>query len=382
MTQTTLDLDLLRRLSEAIAVSGDEGEVRKLVLEAIEGHAGEIRVDALGNVLARKNGRVNGRGDPPGRPYDDPPGRPYDDPPGRPHSGLRVMVAAHMDEVGFMVMGVAGDGTLIIEPVGGVDERQLLGKPVRVGANRVPGVIGAKPVHLMDAAERERPIKFDALRVDIGAGSADEAKALVKIGDRGAWEAGFAGLGPTLRGKALDDRLGCAALIELLRGDPLPVDLCAAFTVQEEVGLRGARVAAFAFDPQAAIALDVTPANDLPAHDGEEHASYNTRLGAGPAIYVADRGALHHPGLVRHLIQTAERHGIPYQIRQPGGGSTDAAAMHLTRAGIPAVALSTPGRYLHTALAHVNVEDWRNTLRLARAALEDLTPETLQRGSR
>lgn len=351
------DFELLRQLSEAVAVSGDEGAVRKIVLAEIEGHADEIQVDAVGNVLARKTGRGRRRAR---------------------TAKLKAMVAAHMDEVGFMVMGIGGDGTLIVEAVGSVDERQWLGKPVWVGANKTPGVIGAKPVHLMDAAESEKVVKLDALRVDIGASSLETAKSQVKIGDRGTFASSFTSLGPTIRGKALDDRLGCVTLIELLRGEPLAVDLYAAFTVQEEVGLRGAQVAAYAFDPDAAFALDVAPANDLPGSDGEENVTYNTRLGAGPAIYVADGRTLHSRPLVNHLIKTAEAAGIPYQLRQPGGGSTDAAAIQLAREGIPVAAVSTPGRYLHTAFALVNLEDWRNTVRLVREALNTLSLASLK----
>jgi len=214
------DFELLSQLSEAVGVSGGEGAVRQIVLEQLQGHVDEHRVDALGNVLAWRQGQ------------------------GR-RNRLKVMLAAHMDEVGFMVMGIASDGTLIIEGVGSVDERQLLGKHVWIGADKTPGVIGAKPVHLMDAAEREKIVKMDTLRVDIGAATQEAAKGLVKVGDRGTFATRFESLGLVVRGKALDDRLGCATLIELLHGEPLKVDLCAAFTVQEEVGLRGARVAAF-----------------------------------------------------------------------------------------------------------------------------------------
>lgn len=350
------DSELLQRLSEAVAVSGDEGAVRQIVLEHIEGNVDERRVDALGNVLAWKRG-----------------GAPF----GSRRNHVKVMLAAHMDEVGFMVMGVASDGTLIIEGVGSVDERQLLGKPVWIGPGKAPGVIGAKPVHLMEAAEREKVVKMDALRVDIGAASQEAAKSIVRIGDRGTFATRFQTLGPTMRGKALDDRLGCATLIELLRGGPLRVDLCAAFTVQEEVGLRGARVAAYALNPEAAFALDAAPANDLPALEGEENTAYNTRLGAGPAIYVADGRTLHSRPLADHLIATAEAAGIPYQIRQPGGGGTDAGAIQLAREGVPAAALSTPARYIHTAASLANVEDWRNTVQLMREALNRLTRKSL-----
>lgn len=151
--------------------------------------------------------------------------------------------------------------------------------------------------------------------------------------------------------------------------------MLAAFTVQEEVGLRGAKVAAYALEPDVAIALDSTPANDLPAWDGSENARYNTRLGEGPAIYVADAATLSDPRLIRFLVETAQAAGIPYQIRQPGGGGTDAGAMHKQRAGIPTVSISVPGRYLHTPLSIARLSDWKNTLALVYTALAQLTPD-------
>jgi endoglucanase len=152
----------------------------------------------------------------------------------------------------------------------------------------------------------------------------------------------------------------------------------AAFTVQEEVGLRGSRVAAFAFDPDLALALDCTPAYDLPTWDGEENTRYNTRLDHGPALYVADRGTISDPRLIRHFVETAEAQGIPYQIRQPGGGGTDAGAIHKQRTGIPSLSISVPGRYLHTAASLIRINDWQHTLNLLHAALSGLKPAIIE----
>jgi len=223
---------------------------------------------------------------------------------------------------------------------------------------------------------------LDALRIDVGA----ENGKKVKVGDRATFATTFSRIGPSIRAKALDDRLGVAILIELLK-QPLPnLELLVAFTVQEEVGLRGARVAAYTLNPDLAFVLDCTPARDLPAWEsggyhieaGEsENARYNTRLGAGPAIYIADSATLSDPRLVRHLIETAEALKIPFQIRQPGGGGTDAGAIHRQRAGVPTVSLSVPGRYLHTAAAIARLDDWKNTLALIHAALFRLPPDLL-----
>jgi endoglucanase len=339
LTIGAAQIRLLEKLTQACAVSGDEGEVRSIVLEQIRPLVDEVKVDPLGNVLAVKSGSTEPR--------------------------LRVLLAAHMDEVGFIITHDEGDGIFRFDLVGGVDVRLLPGKPVWIGKEHVPGVIGAKPVHLTNSEERKSAHSLDSLRIDAGPGEGSK----VKIGDRATFATKFSRLGPSLRARALDDRLGVATLIELLKDPPQNIDLLAAFTVQEEVGVRGAGVAAYAMNPDLAIALDSTPANDLPAWDGSENTRYNTRLGAGPAIYVADRRTLSDPRLVRHLVETAESAGIPYQIRQPGGGGTDAGAMHKARAGIPSVSVSVPGRYHHTPAAIARLSDWKHTLALVHRAL-------------
>lgn len=323
---------LLEKLSNACAVSGDEQQVRKIVLEEIKGHADEVRVDALGNVLAVKKARVP--------------------------DALRVMVDAHMDEVGFMIVDDDKDGLFRFVAVGGVDERVLPGKTVLVGKDNLPGVIGAKPIHLTEHGETESKIPIDSLRIDVGLTGGNK----VKIGDRATFATRFQQVGPSLIGKALDDRLGVATLIELVKHAPSKVELLAAFTVQEEIGLRGARVAAYGLQPDLAIAIDSTPAFDLPNWDEHENSGYNTRLGGGPAIYIADAGTLSDPRLIRHLAQTAEALGIPYQFRQPGGGGTNAGAIHRVRSGVPSVSVSVPGRYAHTARLVARLSDWEYTL--------------------
>ncbi len=338
-------LKLLEKLCNACAVSGDEGEVRQIVLEEIKGHADEVKVDALGNVLAVKRGSA-------------------------PHR-LRVMVAAHMDEVGFMLVAEDGEGLYRFETVGSIDLRQLVGKRVWVGKEHKPGVIGARPIHLTTADERRRAIPLDTLRIDLGPGG----KA--NLGDRAVFATKFRRLGATLMAKALDNRFGVSTLIELLKNAPPNIDLLAAFTVQEEIGLRGAKVAAHAFAPDLAIAIDSTPANDLPAWDGEENIAYNTKLGLGPALYVADGATLSDPRLVRHFVETAEAEKIPHQIRQPGGGGTDAGGIHRERGGIPSLSVSVPHRYSHTAISLARLDDWKNYAALLHAALGRITPELL-----
>lgn len=339
-------IKLLERLSNACAVSGDEGEVRKIVLNEVRPYADEVKVDALGNVLVTK-----------------------------PDSGkhpLRVMLAAHMDEVGLMLTHDDGEGIYRFEIVGGIAASDLAGKAVWIGKDHIPGVIGLKPLHLGHGDDHKKPIDLEDLHIDLG-----PATSKGKVGDRATFATSFIQLGPSLRGKALDNRLGVATLIELVKHTPPNIDLLAAFTVQEEIGLRGARVAAFTFNPDLAIILDSTPAYDLPAWEADENDRYNTRLGAGPAIYVADSATLSDPRLVHYLIKTAEEHKIPYQIRQPGGGGTDAGAIHKQREGIPSVSVSVPGRYHHSPASIVRLSDWQHTWELVLTALSQLTPEVL-----
>jgi putative aminopeptidase FrvX len=333
---------LLEKLSNACAISGDEQQVRKIVLEEIKGHADEVKVDALGNVLAVKKAKTS--------------------------EPLRVMLDAHMDEIGFMIVEDNKDGLFSFESVGGIDVRVLPGKTVLVGKENLPGVIGAKPIHLTERGETENKIPIETLRIDVGLNGGGK----VNVGDRAAFATRFRQVGPSLFGKALDNRLGVATLIELLKHPPENVELLVAFTVQEEIGLRGARVAAYAFNPDLAIAVDSTPAYDLPVWEETENSGYNTRLGAGPAIYITDAGTLSDPRLIRHLAQTGEALSIPFQFRQPGGGGTDAGAIHRVRTGVPAVSVSVPGRYAHTAQMVARTADWEHTLALVYHAIARL----------
>lgn len=340
--------DLLSRLCNALSISGDEQEVREIVLREVRPLCQQVEVDAMGNVLAMRIGSGQDK--------------------------VRVMIAAHMDEVGFMLTQDDGDGLYAFSIVGGVDERQLVGKPVIVGRDHIPGVIGAKAIHLTTPDERKTALRLEQLRIDLG----PDGGGLARVGDRAGFATRFSEIGPSIRAKALDNRLGVINLIELLRSAPENVDLLAAFTVQEEVGLRGARVAAYHFNPQIGIAVDSTPANDLPAYDEDgENTRYNTRLDYGPAIYLMDGATIADRRLADWLMKTAEEESLPYQIRQPNPGGTDAGAIHKTRAGVPSISVSVPQRYCHTAAGLIRKADWENTLRLLSAALARLDSKIL-----
>ncbi len=333
----------LQALSEAVGVSGSEDAVRKIVLEAIDGHVSDVKINALGGITALKKG--TGARD------------------------LRVMIAAHMDEVGFIVRGFDCDGLIRFSAIGGIDDRILPGLRVWIGS--VPGVILWVPIHLN---YDQNVVKLKDLRIDIGASSKDEAAGKVKPGDRIAFDSKFMEIGDkVLRGKAFDDRAGCSLLIDLLQGDPYPVDVLAAFTVQEEVGLRGAKVAAQALNPDVAFVLEGTTAHDLPnpkaEPDDDTDVNPTCIFGGGPALTVMDRSMIADPRLVSLLRETAEAEGIPYQFKTQLGGGTDAGSIHLTNAGVPSAVISMPCRYIHSPTAYLHRDDYDNGLRLIKAVL-------------
>ncbi len=339
---------ILRELSEAYGVSGNEDAVRSILLDAVRNHVDDVGVDALGNLLTVKRGT--------------------DD------TGMRVMLAAHMDEIGLMVVDHGDKGLLKVRSVGGIDARLLPGTLLSVGPDQIPGVIGIKPIHLVESDEMKKVSKIEELTVDIGAKGKDEAQQAAPLGTYATFATRYRELGPTVTGKAFDDRAGCAVLVELLRGERLPFDLHGVFTVQEEVGLRGAQVASFSVDPDCAFALEGTIADDIPK---DKDVSPTTELGKGPALTIMDRSFIADRRLVRLLTSTGDDLDIPYQVKQPGLGGTDAGAIHLAREGVPSATMAVPARYIHSPAALMSLEDFNNTVRLMRESLSRLTRETL-----
>ena len=344
--------ELLKQLTEAVGVSGAEKEVRILIRDLVQDHVDSWHVDPLGNLIAFKKGTGE--------------------------SDLRVMVDAHMDEVGLIITDVDSNGTYKFSPVGGFDDRALLGKMVQVGEKKITGVIGARPIHLTSAAERGKVAHRSGMRIDIGATSKDNAKGQAGPGDRAAFLTTYEELGHVAIGKAFDDRAGCALVIELLKGEPYPFDLYASFTVQEEIGLRGATTAAYHIKPDVAIVIDCTPALDIPA-PGDPDESTNVALGAGPAVYVMDRGTIQDPRLVQYLLKTAADHEIPVQVRRPGGGGTNTASIQRNGGSVAAATVSLPGRYLHAPTSMIDLSDYGHTLQLVEAALRNLNADTIRR---
>jgi putative aminopeptidase FrvX len=342
----------LEALSNAFGPSGCEGKVRRVVIDAIADKVDELQVDHLGNVIARQKGTQ------------------YPD--------FKVMVSAHMDEVGFMITHIDDGGLLHFTKVGGIDDRVLLAKVVRIGRSEIRGVISVKPVHLTDQAERNKVISYENMTIDIGVSSKAEAERLVDRGDYAVFDVAYEDLGvpsmPMAKGKAFDDRAGCAVLVELIERGPYPFDFWPVFTTMEEVGLRGAQVAAYRVMPDAALALEGTICDDGPR---EEDTSPTTAVGKGPAISPMDRSVIADRRLVRLLVETAEAEGIPYQFKQPGMGGTDAGAIHLAKTGVPSVPVSVPSRYIHSPVCMLSKDDLNNTVRLMTATLQRMTPDVL-----
>jgi endoglucanase len=338
---------LLERLSNAFGPAGCEDEVRRTLARELCNKVDDLQTDALGNLIAFKKGTGAG-------------------------PRLKVMVDAHTDEVGLMVTRIEKNGLLGFRAVGGIDDRLLLAKGVVIGEERLPGIILTPPVHLTKPEQRKQVMAIEQLVIDIGATSKDEAQELVKVGDYAAFDTRFRILNEdglrTVKGKAFDDRVGCAAAAALADGQ-YAVDLYLCFSAQEEVGLRGARVAAFRIDPDIAFALEGTVCDDTPR---KEDVSPTTRLGGGPAITVMDRSFIADRRLVQLIADIAEAEAIPYQFKQPGVGGTDAGAIHVSRTGVPTVTVSVPCRYLHAPAGLLSLNDFDNLVTLMKAVLHSL----------
>ena len=336
---------LLKALTEAFGVPGQEHEVRDILRDHVRPHCDEVETDSIGNLIAIKRGASK--------------------------DGPKVMLAAHMDEIGLMVTYIEKSGVLRFYPVGGIDPRVLVSKQVLVGRDRIPGVIGAKPIHLQKRDESEKPFELEGLYIDIGAKDKDEAEKLVKLGDGVIFATQYAEIGSgRAKAKAFDDRVGCAVIAELLAKDRRwGFTLQAVFTVQEEVGARGAQVAAYALEPNLAVALEGTTASDVP---GSKEHLYSTRLGKGPALTHTDASLLADMRIVRRLMEVAEARGIPFQLRELAVGGTDAGRIHLIREGIPAGVVSVPTRYIHSPVSIIDKQDFEHTLMLMEAFLDSI----------
>lgn len=329
--------DTVKELCALNGVSSFEDEVRAYVKKQAVPYASELWVDAMGSVIAVKQGRRN--------------------------TGSKLMLAAHMDEVGLIVKSITEEGYLNFACVGGIDRRVLFGKTVFIGPQRIPGVIGQKAYHLVSREEQKQVPKVEELYIDIGARDKKCAENQVKIGEYIAFCSEIVEFGNgMLKAKALDDRIGCAVLLELLKED-LPMDCTFAFTVQEEVGCRGALGAAFSVAPEIALVLETTTAADLANIEGHKQVC---ATGKGPVVPFMDGGSVTNRKLFEQIRDLAEEHAIPWQTKHYIAGGNDASAIQRSRAGVRTATISAAVRYLHTPSSVAAIQDFNDILRLTR----------------
>jgi endoglucanase len=341
-------IEILEKLSNANGVTGREGEVRDLIKRFLKPYVDEIREDKLGNLIALKKGKIN---------------------------APTVMLAAHMDEVGLMVKNIKKKGFLQFAKIGGIDDRVILAQKVIVHSDKgpLPGVIGSKPVHIQKEEEKKKVINSDKLFIDIGARDKEEAEKMgIQVGDVVSFDTKFARIGNgVVLGKAFDDRVGCTVMVETLRRlKKLDINLYAVGTIQEEVGLRGATIAAFQVASDIGIALDSTIAGDIP---GVAEGEATAKMGDGPVLTVADAGLIVHPKVLRLFVDSAKEYKIPYQLETGIRGATDAARIALSREGVPSGVISVPARYIHSPAGIIDIDDVEKAVQLAIAAIGNVS---------
>lgn len=340
---------MMQTLFELCAISGtagDEGRVREYIRTKAQPYAHSIRTDALGNLIVFKKGKKT--------------------------TGTKLLLAAHMDEVGFIITHITDEGYLKFDFVGGVDRRVALGKTVVVGDQNIPGVIGLKAIHLVSADERKKAPKTESMYIDIGAKDKEAALKLVQPGTYGCFVGAPELFGNgMLKAKAIDDRLGCAIMLELLK-EELPMDVTFAFTAQEEVGTRGAFGAAFSVSPEIALVLETTTAADLPGIEAHRKVC---APGKGPVISFMDGSTIYDRQLFETLRRLSEENQIPWQTKEYIAGGNDSRTIQRSKAGVRVAAMSAAVRYLHAPASVGSVSDFEQMLKLTRLFLAEMAEQ-------
>ncbi len=332
---------LLKQLSNLDGAAGDEGAVRNFIKKNIKDFVDTINTDALGNLICYKRAKKK---------------KPV------------VLIVAHMDEVGFIITGKKQDGTLKFSRVGGISPHVILSKTVRIGKKKIKGIIGVKPIHLLDKTEAGKTPEFGELYIDVGATSDKEIED-ISIGDYAYFDTAFEKTtSHILKGKAFDDRIGCSLILDLIKSR-FQFPLYAVFTTQEEIGLRGACVIGNRIKPDFAIILEGTGAGDFPSDTDTARTPF---LGKGPTLTVIDRSMIADREFLRRIKTIAEKKSIPYQMKQPGIGGTDAGRIHISQRGVTCGIIAVPARYIHSPVSLMNLKDYKNSLRLAEAILRDI----------
>ena len=321
---------LLEKLCMAPGVPGQEGAIRDMLREAIAPLCEDIRTDALGSLIARQKGGNPG--------------------------GPKVLLCAHMDEVGLIIRAARDDGLLsFFAP--GIDPRVLCSKRVKIGEKAVPGVIGCKAIHLQSPAERQQALKLSNLYIDIGCTTRAAAEKLVSPGDSAVFDTVYEAFGDGLiKAKAIDDRGGCASIVEILATPYPDIELWVAFTTQEEIGLRGAVAVSGALTPDIAIVLECTSAGDVGEAEVHEEVCC---VGEGPAISFMDRASIANKAVYQALIAAAQRTGKPWQIKRFISGGNDAGALQYRHGPVATGVVSVPCRYIHSPASVCSLADWQ-----------------------
>lgn len=330
-------IETLKTLCTLSGVSSHEEQVRDYIRKRVEPHASSVRVDTLGNLIVFKRGAKE--------------------------TGNKLMLCAHMDEVGLIVKSVTDEGYLKFGCVGGIDHRVLLGKRITVGEEAIPGVIGLKAIHQTTAEERKKTPKLTNLYIDIGAKDRNEAMARVEPGDVCVFVSDTVEFGSgMLKAKAIDDRVGCAVMVKMLEED-LPMDCTFVFSAMEEVGARGAFGAAFSVTPEVALVLEGTTSADTPALKPERQVCWP---GKGPVLSWMDGGTIYDRELFALLRDLAEQHGLPWQMKHYLSGGTDGQAIQRTKSGVRVAGISAAVRYLHAPSSVCSMSDAKQILSLVR----------------
>jgi endoglucanase len=347
-------VELLKKLSEAHGAPGQENEIRRVFREEL---GDRISTDRAGNIICERRGSSD---------------------------FPRIMLAAHMDEVGLMVQAITGDGSLKFLALGGWWAHTLLAHRVRVrtrDGSEIVGVIGAKPPHFLTESERDKLMKIEDMFIDVGAKNAEDVRGFgIRLGDGIVPESPFVRMHnpDLLLSKAFDDRSGLAVMVHAMRelaNIPHPNTVFAAGTVQEEMGTRGAKTAAFHINPDLAIVVEGSPADDMPGTNREER---QCALGAGVQIRVMDSSAILNRKFIDFVVETAEKHGIRCQIAVRRKGGTDAAPIHMHGSGVPTVVLAVPARYVHTHNTIIDISDYLDTLKLVMKLIETIDREVAE----
>ncbi|MCM1506711.1 MAG: M28 family peptidase [Ruminococcus flavefaciens] len=331
--------NLLKELCLTDSISGDESAVRELITEKIKDFC-EYSTDPIGNLICFCKGK-----------------KPSD---------KKVMICGHMDEVGFIVTGIYPDGTLAFDMVGGVDSMVTIGRQVTVGKNHLHGVVGSTAVHNLSKEQREKAPDMKSLYIDIGAENKEDAEKYISLGDCVYFDSEFTESGSHIKSKAIDDCAGCAMMIRMIQEKP-EYDTYFVFNTQEEIGLRGSRVSAFAVQPDFAIVLEATTASDIEGVSGNKRVC---SLGDGGVVSFMDRSTVYDKELYKLAFDVAKENNIPCQTKTMIAGGNDAGAIHITGRGIRTIAVSVPCRYLHSASCVINPEDFENSYTLVKKLAE------------